>query len=133
MGMLPNRAYHRTLATSPSLAAFIQLPRTWAVLETMQTAHPTRAADAIRQRLTAALAPSRLDLTDESALHAGHAGARPEGESHFRILIVAATFAGKSRLERQRMVFAALGDLMQTDIHALSMTALTPDEAAERR
>jgi BolA family transcriptional regulator, general stress-responsive regulator len=99
----------------------------------MQTAHPTRATDAIRQRLTAALAPSRLDLTDESAHHAGHAGARPEGESHFRLLIVAATFAGKSRLERQRMVFAALGDLMQTDIHALSMTALTPDEAAERR
>jgi BolA family transcriptional regulator, general stress-responsive regulator len=99
----------------------------------MQTAHSTRATDAIRQRLTAALAPSRLDLTDESALHAGHAGARPEGESHFRVLIVAATFAGKSRLERQRMVFAALGDLMQTDIHALSISALTPDEAAERR
>jgi BolA protein len=98
----------------------------------MQTANPTRVTDAIRQRLTAALAPSRLDLTDESALHAGHAGARPEGESHFRMLIVAATFAGKSRLERQRMVFAALGDLMQTDIHALSVTALTPDEARER-
>ena len=99
----------------------------------MQRAHPTRVADAIRRRLAAALAPSRLDLTDESALHAGHAGARPEGESHFRMLIVAATFAGKSRLERQRMVFAALGDLMQTDIHALSITALTPDEASEAR
>ena len=49
------------------------------------------------------------------------------------MLIVAATFAGKSRLERQRMVFAALGDLMQTDIHALAITALTPDEARERR
>jgi BolA protein len=99
----------------------------------MRTAHPTPVTDAIRQRLTAALAPSRLDLTDESALHAGHAGARPEGESHFRMLIVAATFAGKSRLERQRMVFAALGGLMQTDIHALSITALTPDEARARR
>jgi BolA protein len=98
----------------------------------MQTAHPTRVADAVRQRLTAALTPSRLDLIDESALHAGHAGARPAGESHFRVLIVAATFAGKSRLERQRMVFAALDDLMQTDIHALSIAALTPDEAAER-
>jgi BolA protein len=98
----------------------------------MQTAHPTRVADAIRQKLTAALAPSRLDLTDESALHAGHAGARSEGESHFRMLIVAAAFAGKSRLERQRMVFAALGDLMQSEIHALSITALTPDEARER-
>ena len=99
----------------------------------MHTAHPTRIADAIRQKLTAALAPSRLDLIDESARHAGHAGARPEGESHFRLFIVAAMFAGKSRLERQRMVFAALGDLMQTDIHALSITALTPDEARERR
>jgi BolA protein len=99
----------------------------------MQTAHPKRVADSIRQRLTAALAPSRLDLADESALHAGHAGARPEGESHFRLLIVAAIFDGKSRLERQRMVFAALGDLMHTDVHALSITALTPDEALARR
>ena len=98
----------------------------------MQTA-PTPVADAIRQRLIAALAPSGLDLVDESALHAGHAGARPEGESHFRLLIVSATFAGKSRLERQRMVFAALGDLMQTEIHALTITALAPDEAPAQR
>jgi BolA family transcriptional regulator, general stress-responsive regulator len=92
-----------------------------------------RVADAIRQRLTAALAPSRLDLADVSSRHAGHAGARPEGESHFRMLIVAAAFAGKSRVERQRMVFAALDDLMRTEIHALSITALTPAEAQERR
>lgn len=96
-------------------------------------APPTPVADAIRQRLTVALAPSKLDLVDQSALHAGHAGARPEGESHFRLLIVSATFAGKSRLERQRMVFAALGDLMRTDIHALAITALAPDEADARR
>jgi BolA protein len=83
--------------------------------------------------LTAALAPSGLDLVDQSALHAGHAGARSEGESHFRLLIVSATFAGKSRLERQRMVFDALGDLMQTDIHALSIAALAPDEAPAQR
>lgn len=93
----------------------------------------TPVADAIRRRLTAALAPSGLDLVDESALHAGHAGARPEGESHFRLLIVSATFAGKSRLERQRMVFAALGDLMATEIHALTITALAPDEAGAQR
>ena len=131
--MLPNRAYHRTLKRARAWRRLFEYRGPWAILQAMQTAHPTRTTDAIRQRLTAALAPSRLDLTDESALHAGHAGARPEGESHFRILIVAATFAGKSRLERQRMVFAALGDLMQTDIHALSISALTPDEAAERR
>jgi BolA protein len=94
---------------------------------------PTPVADAIRQRLTAALAPSALELIDESARHAGHAGARPQGESHFRLAVVAAAFAGKSRLERQRMVFTALGGLMQTDIHALAITALTPDEAAARR
>ena len=99
----------------------------------MPRAHPTPVANAIRQRLTAALAPSRLDLIDQSALHAGHAGARAEGESHFTLLIVTAMFAGKSRLERQRMVFAALADLMRTDIHALSITALTPEEAGERR
>lgn len=89
---------------------------------------PTPVADAIRQRLTTALSPSRLDLVDESARHAGHAGARPQGESHFRVSIVSAKFAGKSRVERQRMVFAALGDLMQTEIHALAITALTPGE-----
>lgn len=90
-------------------------------------------AAAIRQRLTAALAPARLDLVDESARHAGHAGARPQGESHFRLTIVAAAFAGLSRIERQRLVFAALGDLMQSDIHALAVTALTPAEAEARR
>jgi BolA protein len=94
----------------------------------MPRAHPTPVADAIRQRLTAALAPSRLDLIDESALHAGHAGARAQGESHFRMVIVTAMFTGKSRLERQRMVFAALADLMRTDVHALSITALSPEE-----
>jgi BolA family transcriptional regulator, general stress-responsive regulator len=94
---------------------------------------PTPVADAIRQRLTTALSPSRLDLVDESARHAGHAGARPQGESHFRVSIVSAKFAGKSRVERQRMVFAALGDLMQTEIHALAITALAPGEAPAGR
>ena len=94
---------------------------------------PTPVADAIRERLTAALAPSKLDLVDESALHAGHAGARPQGQSHFRLTIVSASFAGRSRLERQRIVYGALGDLMRTDIHALAITALTPDEARAPR
>lgn len=85
---------------------------------------------AIRERLTAALAPTRLELVDESARHAGHAGARPEGESHFRLTIVAAAFEGRSRIDRQRMVFAALGDLMEREIHALAISALSPAEAA---
>lgn len=92
-----------------------------------------RVAEMIRSRLTAALEPERLDLVDESARHVGHAGARPEGESHFRLAIVAEAFAGKSRLERQRLVYAALGDLMQSDVHALSISALTPAEARARQ
>jgi BolA protein len=85
-------------------------------------------ADAIRDKLAAALAPTRLDLIDESARHAGHGGARPEGESHFRMTIVASAFAGKSRIERHRLVFQALGSLMESDVHALAITALTPAE-----
>lgn len=89
-----------------------------------------RVASEIRRRLEGALAPERLELIDQSARHAGHAGARPEGESHFRLIIVAQSFREKSRVERQRAVYAALGDLMQTDVHALSLVALTPEEAS---
>ncbi len=91
-----------------------------------------RIAAIIEDRLTEVLTPNRLELTDESALHAGHAGARPEGESHFRLLIVSERFENCSRLERQRMVYRALGDLMRTDVHALSIKALTPDELRRR-
>lgn len=89
--------------------------------------------EAIREQLEARFAPSRLELIDESARHAGHAGARPEGESHFRVTVVAEAFAGKSRLERHRMVFEALDDLLRTDIHALSVSAFSPEEDAARR
>jgi BolA family transcriptional regulator, general stress-responsive regulator len=88
-----------------------------------------RVADEIRARL-ARLEPQRLELVDDSARHAGHAGARPQGESHFRLLIVAAAFSGRSRIERQRMVYGALDDLLRTDVHALSITALSPAEDA---
>ena len=89
-------------------------------------------ADEIRARLTAALAPERVEIEDESRLHAGHAGARPGGESHFRALVVSARFEGKARVERQRMVYAALGDLMSGAIHALAMQTLTPEEWLRR-
>ncbi len=92
-----------------------------------------RVAETIRTKLTEALLPVRLDLVDESALHAGHAGARPEGESHFRLLIVSELFVGHGRIERQRMIYTALGDLMSTDIHALSIKALTPHEDAPQQ
>ena len=82
----------------------------------------------IRDKLTAAFAPSRLDIEDDSAKHAGHAGARGGG-GHFNVNIVSTAFAGKSLIERHRMVYGALGDAMQQDIHALSIQAKSPDEA----
>ena len=84
--------------------------------------------DAIERNLKEALRPLRLEIEDESQRHAGHAGARPEGESHFRLTVVADSFEGKSRIERQRMVYAALKDLMATRIHALSLSAFSPAE-----
>jgi BolA protein len=89
-----------------------------------------RVAEIIRAKLSQGLEPVRLDIVDESHRHAGHAGARPEGESHFQVAIVAAAFAGKSRVARQRLVYGLLADELRTDIHALSLTTLTPEEEA---
>jgi BolA protein len=80
----------------------------------------------IRARLQQ-LSPSELDIEDESHKHAGHAGAR-DGRGHFRVRVVAAAFSGESLLARHRRVYAALGDLMQTDIHALALDARAPEE-----
>ena len=82
----------------------------------------------IRALLADALKPLSLDVVDDSHKHAGHAGARG-GQGHFGVDIVSAAFAGKSPLARHRMVYAALGDLMQSDIHALAIRARTPEEA----
>ncbi len=79
--------------------------------------------------LEAALAPVALEVTDDSHKHAGHAGARG-GQGHFSVDVVSAAFAGKLPLARHRLVYAALGAMMQTDIHALVIRARTPDEAA---
>jgi BolA family transcriptional regulator, general stress-responsive regulator len=81
----------------------------------------------MRQRL-AALEPMALDLTDESAKHAGHAGAAPGGQTHWRLSIVSNRFAGKPTVARHRMVYEALGELMQHPIHALAITARSPEE-----
>ena len=83
----------------------------------------------IRSALLAAFAPAALQIDDDSAAHAGHAGAA-SGRGHFRVDIVAAAFAGQSPVARHRAVYAALGALMDTDIHALSIRARTPDEAS---
>lgn len=81
----------------------------------------------IETAIQSSLNPAELEVIDESHLHAGHAGAK-SGLGHFRVNIVAAAFAGLRPLQRHRLVFDAVGDLMQTDIHALSINALTPDE-----
>lgn len=88
----------------------------------------TRVAQ-IEQRLRAGLAPLRLEIVDESALHAGHAGARESGGGHFAVTIVSAAFAGQSLLARHRLVYDALGEVLRSEIHALSIRALSPDEA----
>ncbi|PZN34950.1 MAG: BolA family transcriptional regulator [Proteobacteria bacterium] len=85
--------------------------------------------DLLRARLSAALHTERVEVVDESHLHVGHPGAR-EGKGHFRVLIVSDDFAGLRPLARHQLVYRSLGELMQTDIHALSITALTPKEAA---
>ena len=84
-------------------------------------------ATEIRARLRAALAPVMLDLIDQSEQHRGHAGHDSRGESHFALTIESAAFAGKTRVARQRMVHAALGDLMVERVHALTIRATTPE------
>ena len=86
----------------------------------------------IRNRLETAFQPDELDIVDDSHRHAGHAGAR-DGRGHFNVRIVSKQFAGKLPIERHRLVYAALGTLMQTDIHALTVSALTPDEAVSSK
>ena len=82
----------------------------------------------IRSRLEAAFDPEELDVVDDSHRHAGHAGAR-DGRGHFQVRILSRRFAGKRTVERHRMVYAALGPLMQTDIHALGLVAMSPDDS----
>jgi len=84
--------------------------------------------DALRRRLEQALSPQRLDIRDDSRLHAGHAGAAGGG-GHFTVAIVAEGFRGLTSLERHRLVYQAVADLMPVEIHALAIQARTPDES----
>jgi BolA family transcriptional regulator, general stress-responsive regulator len=81
----------------------------------------------IELAIKAAFNPEHLQLIDQSHRHAGHAGAA-DGRGHFDLLVVSSAFAGKLPLARHRSIYAAMGELMQTDIHALSIKAFTPDE-----
>lgn len=89
---------------------------------------PAERQEAIRSALASAFAPRELAVVDDSHRHVGHAGAR-DGRGHFNVSIVSEHFAGMGPLARHRAVYAALGDLMTTDIHALSISARTPAEA----
>lgn len=85
-------------------------------------------ASEMLRRLNQALAPTRVELVDQSEQHRGHGGYNPAGESHFALAIESDAFAGKSRVERQRMVYSALGDLMRERVHALTISARSPGE-----
>ena len=87
---------------------------------------PARVAR-MRELLVAEFAPTQLDIVDESHKHVGHTGAR-DGRGHFRVRIVAAAFANLSQVKRHQRVYAALGAMMQTDIHALALETRSPDE-----
>ncbi len=93
----------------------------------MTTAPANDRVGRLRAALEQAFAPSQLEIEDDSARHAGHAGAREGG--HFKVRLTSEAFRGKTAIQRHRMVFAAVGELMKTDIHALNIDARTPDEA----
>jgi BolA protein len=85
--------------------------------------------DAIQQKLTSAFQPLRLEIEDDSARHAGHAGADPAGESHFNVTIESAAFSGQAKVARQRMVYRTLSEELAGQLHALSVKALAPGES----
>jgi len=87
-----------------------------------------KVSEQIHQILTESLKPVEIQVVDESHLHAGHAGARPEGETHFAVRVVSEVFRGKSRIERHRMINECLANLLHNRVHALRIKASSPDE-----
>jgi BolA protein len=92
-------------------------------------ANAMSAKQTITQKLSEAFAPDSVDVIDESHLHDGHSGHRPGGETHFRVHIVSPAFAGKSRIDRHRMINAALAAELSGSVHALAIKALAPGES----
>ncbi|HWE07430.1 MAG TPA: BolA family protein [Rhizomicrobium sp.] len=90
-------------------------------------------ADEIQRKLSQGLAPTELYIEDESAHHAGHSGARPEGETHFRVRVVSTVFESMGRLARQRLIHELLSEELRVHVHALSIEARTPNEAGSTR
>jgi BolA family transcriptional regulator, general stress-responsive regulator len=94
----------------------------------MNSAGTGPVASEMLRLLNSALSPTHIELIDDSEQHRGHGGYNPAGESHFSLTIESPAFTGKSRVERQRLVYAALGDLMRERVHALSIRATAPGE-----
>jgi BolA family transcriptional regulator, general stress-responsive regulator len=94
----------------------------------MDTTATGPVATEMLKRLNSALSPNRIELTDDSEKHRGHGGYNPAGESHFSLEIESEAFSGKSRVERERLVYRALGELMHERVHALSVRATAPGE-----
>ncbi|WPZ34987.1 BolA family protein [Thalassobaculum sp. OXR-137] len=86
-------------------------------------------AEIMQNKLQTAFSPTALEIVDESHLHAGHMGARPEGETHFRVTIVSAAFAGAGRVQRHRMVHEVLADELRDRVHALALLLRAPEDA----
>ncbi len=91
-----------------------------------------KVSEQINQILTKGLNPVEIQVVDQSHLHAGHAGARPEGESHFLVTIVSTAFTGKSRIERHLMVNSLLSELLLNQVHALSIKAFSPEDVVKK-
>ena len=89
-------------------------------------------AETIERKLTAALSPQRLEVRDDSHKHAGHAGWREGGETHFHVTVVAEAFNGENRVARQRKVYQVLAEELADSVHALQLVTLTPEEAERR-
>src|SRR6185503_2206452 len=109
-----------------SLDCFVAIERLYIGAMNAQETGPV--ATEMLRRLNSALTPSRVELVDDSEQHRGHGGYNPAGESHFTLRIESSAFAGKNRVERQRMIYSALGDLMRERVHALSIRASVPGE-----
>ncbi len=84
----------------------------------------------IVQKLTHSFTPTQLEVIDESSHHAGHSGAKPGGETHFHVTIISHAFAGQNRVKRHQAVYKALAEELATQVHALSLTTLTPEESS---
>jgi BolA protein len=128
-GALQPATAHLALAPSTlpcSLDCFVAIELLYIGVMNAQETGPV-AAEMLR-RLNSALSPSRIELIDDSEQHRGHGGYNPAGESHFTLRIESPAFEGKNRVQRQRMIYAALGDLMESRVHALSIRATTPKE-----